>query len=59
MHRSYDIGEETRGGVEQLDGDSGVTTDELQDEAMEEDSLMLEEAVLLLDKEEYLENCYH
>ena len=37
--------------MEQLDGDSGVTTDELQDEAMEADTLMLEEVVLLLDEE--------
>ena len=51
MHRSDDIGGETRGGVEQLDGDSGDTTDELQDEAMEADTLMLEEEVLLLDEE--------
>ena len=50
MHRSDDIGEETRGGVEQLDGDSGVTTDELQDEVMETDTLMLEEEVLQLDE---------
>ena len=50
MHRSDDIGEETRGGMEQLDGDSGVTTDELQDEVMETDTLMLEEEVLQLDE---------
>ena len=55
MHRSDDIGEETRGGVEQLDGDSGVSTDELQDKIMEEETLMLKEEVLLLDKEVILE----
>ena len=37
--------------MEQLDGDSGVTTNELQDKAMEADTLMLEEEVLLLDEE--------
>ena len=37
--------------MEQLDGDSGVTTDELQDEVMEADTLMLEEEVLQLDEE--------
>ena len=45
------ISEETRGGVEQLDGDSCVSTDELQVKAMEEETLMLKVEVLLLDKE--------
>ena len=43
--------EETRGGVEQLDGDSCVSTNELQDKATEEETLMLKEEVLLLDME--------